>query len=82
MTRRRKARTPKTLDPRTHVTVLCGMELIRQYLGVSRNTVLRWEREYGLPIRRNPRPVLVLADLAHWGRPGETFARANKNSPK
>ena len=63
--------TPKVLD----VKLLCGMAQICKYLGVSRNTVLKWERYYGLPIRRNPRPVLILSDLDGWGTPGETIKK-------
>jgi len=67
-----KRKTPHIAERKIlEVKILCGMQQICAYLGVSRNTVLRWERYYGFPLRRNPRPALVLSDLDGWGKPGE-----------
>lgn len=55
--------------------VLYGMKAICAYFGVHRNTIYTWTREYGFPLRRNPRPFLILSDLNEWGRPSETLVK-------
>lgn len=59
-------------------TVLVGMRDISAYFGVTRNTINRWVRDYGFPLRRNPRPFLLLSDLDGWGKPGERLTKMTR----
>lgn len=46
--------------------VLKGWKDISSFLAVSVKTVRRWERLYGLPIHRCPRPVALISELEEW----------------
>ena len=46
--------------------VLKGWKQISTFLKVSEKTARRWANEHGLPVRRNPRPIAVRADLTRW----------------
>lgn len=55
----------RTPDPK----LLYGTKRIAEYLGVSPKTLVVWERDYGLPMRRlNGYCFLVIADLEEWGQ--------------
>ena len=61
---------------------LYGMQAIAAYFQVHRNTIFRWAKDYEFPLRRNPRPFLVLSDLDSWGRPGERMEKGGRNKSK
>ncbi len=53
---------------RFHPRVLRGWKEIARFFNVHPNTIRRWERAYGLPIHRMPRPMALSEELENWAR--------------
>ncbi len=51
---------------RPQSVLLKGWKSIATALSVSVKTARRWERKYGLPIHRCPRPVVLITELQEW----------------